>query len=219
MTVIYAAPVSTVDPDSPDERALIAPERLAVLDRRSGPARAQGFSAQLLLEYAVAKHFPAAVHPLSIAVKDGGKPYLLTQPDVHFSLSHSGAWAVCALSDVAVGVDIERRTPGRRKIAERFFHKKEAAYLDQLPSHAREDAFYSLWVLKESFVKATGRGLHLPLRSFCIDLQADPPRLDCSEVDGAFSLSLLPFPADPAYRLAVCTAAPNAPTPTLTVLN
>ena len=218
MTVIYAIPVTKTDPDDPSARSLIAPDRLEELDRRHGPARAQGFAATLLLEYAVAKLFPSIPHPLAISVAEGGKPCLVAQPGVHFSLSHSGAWAVCAVSDHPVGVDIERREPGRRDIAARYFHREEVRYLDSLPLYRREDAFYSLWVLKEAFVKATGRGLLLPLRSFCIRLRADVPTLEYDEADRPYSLALVPF-SDPSYRLAVCTEEANAKAPVLEIMD
>lgn len=218
MTVIYAIPVASVNPDDPTVRALISPSRLELLDRRSGPGRAQGIAATLLLEYAIARRFPFVPHPLALSIAEGGKPHLVAQPGVHFSLSHAGAWAVCAVSDHPVGVDIERREPGRRDIAERFFHKEETRYLNSLVPYMREDAFYSLWVLKEAFVKATGRGLSLPLRSFCVNLRTDPPTLSCEEVGRPYSLALVPFPADLAYRLAVCTEGADAEEPLLEVL-
>ena len=138
----------------------------------------------LLLEYAVAQHFPWVVHPLAVSIAEGGKPYLVSEPGIHFSLSHSGDWAVCAISDHPVGVDIEWCDPNRRDIASRFFHKDEIRYLNSLPPYARTDAFYSLWTLKESFVKSTGRGLDLPLRSFCVKLRSNTrPQLDCPDME------------------------------------
>ena len=40
----------------------------------------------------------------------------------------------------------------------------------------RENAFYTLWALKESYVKADGRGLRL-LRQFCVDIACQPPAI------------------------------------------
>ena len=164
MTAVYAIPVSAVNPDDGASRARLSRGRLEQLDRRHGTARAQGFAASLLLEYAVSQQYPWVVHPLAISIADGGKPYLVSEPGIHFSLSHSGDWEVCALSDHPVGVDIERCEPGRRDIASRFFHREEVRYLNTVLPSARYDAFYKLWTLKESFVKSTGRGLDLPLR-------------------------------------------------------
>ena len=220
MLCIYAIPVTAVDPDNAAFRTRIAPDRLEQLDLRHGSARQQSFAAMLLLEYAVAQHFPAIAHPLSLSIAEGGKPFLPAQPEIYFSLSHSSGWAVCALSDRAVGVDIERREPGRRDVAQRFFHQDEIAYLNSLPPRLREDTFYSLWVLKEAFVKATGSGLNLPLRSFCVNIQNEAqPTLQCDETDLPYSLSLLPFAADFSYRLAVCTEGAQRETPVLEVLS
>ncbi|MDO4269312.1 MAG: 4'-phosphopantetheinyl transferase superfamily protein [Eubacteriales bacterium] len=218
MTAVYAVPVSAVDPDDGAARARLSAGRLEYIDRLHGSSRAQSFAAALLLEYAVSQHFPSVVHPLAISVAEGGKPYLVSEPGVHFSLSHSGGWAVCAVSEHPVGVDIERCEAGRRDIASRFFHKDEVRYLNTLLPSARDDAFYSLWTLKESFVKSTGRGLDLPLRSFCVDLRHTPPRLDCPEEPNAYSLFVLPFAADPGYRLSVCVEQANADRPALHIM-
>lgn len=219
MTAVYAIPVSAVNPDDAASRARIARNRLEQIDRRQGLARIQSFAASLLLEYAVTKHFPAIVHPLQVTESDGGKPYLVAEPGVHFSLSHSGGWAVCALSDCPVGVDIEKCEQGRRDIASRFFHKEEIRYLNSLLPTARDDAFYSLWTLKESFVKSTGRGLDMPLRSFWVDIRRGTPRLECAEVSEPYSLFLPPFTADRGYRLAVCVAKANAEQPVLHIMD
>ena len=218
MTAVYAIPVSAVNPDDSASRARLSRGRLEQIDRRRGTARSQDFAASLLLEYAVAQHYPSIVHPLSISIAEGGKPYLINEPNVHFSLSHSAGWAVCALSDHPVGVDIERCEPGRQDVASRFFHKDEVRYLNSLLPSMRDDAFYKLWTLKESFVKSTGRGLDLPLRSFRIDIHRMPPRLECDEVSGAYSLFLPEF-TDRDYRLAVCIEQADALEPVLNILN
>ena len=218
MTAVYAIPVSAVNPDDSASRARLSRGRLEQIDRRRGTARSQGFAASLLLEYAVAQHYPSIVHPLSISIAEGGKPYLINEPNVHFSLSHSAGWAVCALSDHPVGVDIERCEPGRRDVASRFFHKDEVRYLNSLLPSMRDGAFYKLWTLKESFVKSTGRGLDLPLRSFRIDIHRMPPRLECDEVPGAYSLFLPEF-TDRDYRLAVCIEQADALEPVLNILD
>ena len=219
MTAVYAILVSAVHPDDSVSRAKLSRNRLEQIDHRQDAARAQGFAASLLLEYAVAQHFSWVVHPLSISIAEGGKPYLVSEPGVHFSLSHSADWAVCAVSDRPVGVDIERCEPGRRDVAARFFHKEEVRYLNSLLPSMREQAFYKLWTLKESFVKTTGRGLDLPLRSFQIDIRRMPPRLECDEVTEPYSLFLPAFSAAPDYQLAVCVEQAEAEEPVVHVLD
>ena len=219
MTAIYAIPVSAVDPDDSAARARLSRERLEQIDRRRDTARRQGFAASLLLEYAVAQHFPWVVHPLALSIADGGKPYLVSEPGVHFSLSHSGDWAVCAVSDHPVGVDIEKCEQGRRDIASRFFHREEVRYLNTLLPSMRDKAFYQLWTLKESFVKSTGHGLDLPLRSFWIDIRRMPPKLDCDARRGGCSLFLPDFSAaDSDYCLAVCVEQAGAEAPAVHIM-
>lgn len=106
--------------------------------------------------------------PTDIGYEKNGKPYFTDRPDLHFNLSHSGKWAVCAFSDAPVGVDVEvRRDTTNLKVAERFFSKKENEYINSFDTkEQREDAFYKIWTLKEAFIKATGEGLSRPLNEF-----------------------------------------------------
>ena len=157
--------------------------------------------------------FPSVPRPLDIAANENGKPYLTAVPTVHFSLSHSAAWAVCAVSDHPVGVDIQQCRSFKPNIADRFFHPDEVRYLSSLSPAERENAFYILWALKESYVKADGRGLRL-LRQFCVDIACQPPAIT---VGAPGSLFVPDFP-DPAYRLGVCVQEEHSEAPALTVL-
>lgn len=93
-----------------------------------------------------------------------GKPYLKGYPSVQFNLSHSGGYGVCAVSDAAVGVDVELIRPLKQDIARRFFTSTEQGYLASRPT----EEFFHLWTRKESFTKALGKGLTLPLDSFSV---------------------------------------------------
>ena len=98
-----------------------------------------------------------------------GKPGLDGKPDLHFNLSHSGTWAVCAVSDRPVGVDVEAK-PCSMELAKKQFLPRE---LEQLP----EDGLIRLWTAKEAFSKAIGRGLTVRLDSFEVCLHADGAEL------------------------------------------
>ena len=160
MTAVFATKISAFDPENISQRVLLTKERLYAIDQLNGEGRQQSFAAALLLEYVVKRLFPKAEHPLEVAIAQGGKPYLAKEPDIHFNLSHSGEWAVCAISSSPVGIDIQHCDEGRRDVASRFFHREEIRYLDSLPQFRRDEGFYRLWTLKESFVKATGRSAH-----------------------------------------------------------
>lgn len=48
-----------------------------------------------------------------------GKPYVKGLP-VYFNISHSGDYAVCAVSDCEIGIDIEKIKPVNMRAAEKF---------------------------------------------------------------------------------------------------
>lgn len=105
-----------------------------------------------------------------------GKPYLPDIPGIHFSLSHAGIWALCAVGNAPLGCDVERIGRGRERLAARFFHPEEQAYLASFGSEREEDwqrAFTRIWTRKESLLKASGTGLSVSMNGFSV--LSDPP--------------------------------------------
>lgn len=180
----------------------ISPARLADLARIRNPhAQNRSVGGELLLCWAVRQLRPQNVPiPPRRSMLPQGKPYFAENPGFHFSLSHSGCWAVLAVSDVPVGVDVERCGASRPHLVRRYFHPEEQAFFFSLPAHEQAQAFYQLWVLKESAVKALGTGMHLPFHTFAV-LPDAPPQATGLPVQAAL---LLPDFCDPAYLLGVC---------------
>lgn len=89
-----------------------------------------------------------------------------------FNLSHSGNYALCSIAPkgAGVGCDVEGIRPFRESVAERFFCPRETAQIMALPREKRAEEFIRFWVLKESFMKATRRGMSLGFNTFEIDL-------------------------------------------------
>jgi 4'-phosphopantetheinyl transferase len=109
-----------------------------------------------------------------------GKPRLAERPSVHFSLSHSGDQAVLAVSEQReIGIDIERVRPlDHLDLARRYFHPNEAAAIESVRSTEQQLlAFFRIWTLKESVVKAVGKGLSLPLDTFEVSIATSPPTM------------------------------------------
>lgn len=77
---------------------------------------------------------------------------------LNFNLSHSGSTLCCAVSPShQLGIDIESPQKRRRSlqgIADNYFSPEQAKDLSRLPEHQQEKAFYRLWTLKESLIKA-----------------------------------------------------------------
>jgi 4'-phosphopantetheinyl transferase len=115
----------------------------------------------------------AAVHAAELVFEEGrnGKPLLRQaggMPKVTFNLSHTERMAVlCTAIGCAVGIDVEYLgRPAPLDIAQYYFSPVEVTALNDLDSDRRAERFWSLWTLKEAYLKATGEGLSLPLDSF-----------------------------------------------------
>lgn len=103
-----------------------------------------------------------------------GKPCLRYRPDLHFSLSHAGEYAVCSIGPRANGSDIERIRSGKERVAQRFFTPEENEWIQKASSQReREERIFRIWTMKESFLKVTGCGMSLPLDSFSFLLEED----------------------------------------------
>ena len=81
-----------------------------------------------------------------------------------FNVSHAGDYVVGVLSDCEVGCDIEKNANAPLEVAEHYFYHSELAYIKAAKN--KDKAFFTLWTLKESYMKMTGRGMRLPLDSF-----------------------------------------------------
>ena len=95
-----------------------------------------------------------------------GKPAFDSATGVRFSLSHGGERVMAAVSDAEVGCDVERIVPIDDGMLRASLAEAERTHLAALSGEARDRAFIRLWVRKESYAKAVGRGLDIDLSSF-----------------------------------------------------
>ena len=91
--------------------------------------------------------------------------------NLFFNISHAGDYVVGVLSDCEVGCDIEKNDNAPLKIAERYFYSSELEYVKTADDKSK--AFFTLWTLKESYMKMTGRGMSLALDAFEVVPAAD----------------------------------------------
>jgi 4'-phosphopantetheinyl transferase len=147
-----------------------------------------------------------------ILVDSHGRPELDSQadgiPDLRFNLSHTDGLIACAItSGREVGVDVEHI--GRRlthDVAERFFSRREVAALRSLPPDEQGIVFFDYWTLKESYIKARGLGLALPLAQFTFVRSAGgAPRVEFAPElhDEPSSWQFAQFWPTPDHRMAV----------------
>ncbi len=98
-----------------------------------------------------------------IGFGENGKPYLKNS-QTHYNIAHSGNYVVMAVSDVEVGVDIERIDEEALDAARICFTPLEC----NLVKENHTDKFFEIWTAKESIMKATGRGFTLLPESFTV---------------------------------------------------
>ena len=127
------------------------------------------------------------------------------------SFSHSGEYALCAVEttgckNVKLGCDIEKLRDYKEKLPKRFFCESEIKSLSKEKTlEGRRQLFCRYWVLKESYLKATGQGMKLDTRSFEIKL-GNPSILLTQPKEYAHDYKLYEItPEDKEYRIGVCT--------------
>ena len=109
-----------------------------------------------------------------------GKPSLITEQQIktglNFNISHSQDHLLIAICQtqgqpLQLGVDIEhaRSSTNIDSIMKHYFSDAELTDLLELNKEEQRERFFDLWALKESYIKATGKGLATSLRSFSFD--------------------------------------------------
>lgn len=147
---------------SDEERARVARYKFERFQRESLATRA-------LMRVALSHNRPVAARDWVFRVNEHGKPAIEPESDLKFNLSNSLGMVVCLVAEGAeVGVDVEPfdRAEQIVKLAPRVFSPVEHAQLEVLPEVGKRDRALSLWTLKESYIKARGMGLALPLDKF-----------------------------------------------------
>lgn len=133
------------------------------------------------LQYVLSRVMEVPMKEIIYQYGEFGKPALaetvicsdttgLAENRIHFNLSHSGRFAVIAVSDTPVGIDIEGQKKNRLAVAKRCFCMEEYEDIVAAPSGEEQDRrFLEYWTMKEAYVKWSGDGLRMPLNSFMIE--------------------------------------------------
>lgn len=128
------------------------------------------------------------------------KPYLSDADGFFFNLSHAGEYAMLAISDAEVGCDVEKIRPVDLRLFSHVLTADEQSVLTAAPKEERDALFFRYWVLKESCMKALGKGFFLDPKSFSLTLA---PAIRASGISISGPLAFV----DGAlfdYRYAVC---------------
>lgn len=200
------------------EQRLTADE-LARAQRYVAPhARDQFVVARALLRTQLSRYTNTPISDWIFEANRFGRPNI-AEPIHHrhmrFNLSHTNGLVACAIaSECEIGVDIENVTRELDVfgLSKSFFAPPETEALARLAPDLARSRFFSYWTLKESYIKARGMGLSLPLDAFWFEL-GQKPRLYCDarcQDSPARWQFFLERPA-PEHQLALAVeSAPNA---------
>ncbi len=167
---------------APDHRIALADWEIRALRRLRLPSARTRYARRHALLRSVLSGCRPDVDPAgwTLAPDDHGKPHVVAPAAgrrLRFSTAHCGDWACVAVTlDRPCGVDIEdeRRPLDTDALARIALNDGEQQALSRSPA-ARRREILRRWTLKESFVKALGVGLRVPLQVLSTDL--DPPRV------------------------------------------
>ena len=116
--------------------------------------------AALLLRALIKERTGLPNHRIRFSKNRYQKPFLTASTSLHFNLSHSGRWILCALDTEPVGADIEiiqEITPGTIELS---LSSQEQKQLKKMSPGDQLSYFFTLWTWKESYLKARGTGLN-----------------------------------------------------------
>lgn len=125
-------------------------------------ARAAFAGSRALLRDLLRTSFGAPGEAWTICAAAGRAPVVQGPRAVHASLSHRLGWVAAAVSDAAVGVDVEVPRPSRADAAARaslMLAPAELVDWQALPPGSREAALLAAWTAKEAWFKAAGEGV------------------------------------------------------------
>ncbi len=183
---IYIADISRYEEKALYQKhlMLLPEERQERIGRyRCKEDRWRGVGAGILLEYGLNRYGftlrdeRREFELVHLAQGRYGKPYILEQ-QLCYNLSHGGSYVAAVFTDCEAGIDIERIRTAKLPVAKRFFTEEEYQYLlsfeekeksqSDTKATPQDVAFARMWTRKESYIKAVGEGMHLPLANFCV---------------------------------------------------
>lgn len=201
---IWSSSLIMAPDDLATAQTLLSPDEAARAARFHFPVHRDRFiAAHSWLRNTLSLYLETAPATISFLYSEHNKPYLppSTKLPLQFNLSHSADLAVCAIThNQSVGIDIEKmEINSNTDLAKRFFSTEEYHVLMQSPEHERATVFYAIWARKEAILKATGKGLRIPLNQFTVSLQKSITHIELED----HSWSLLPLTIHPDYQAAL----------------
>ncbi|AEM21275.1 putative phosphopantetheinyl transferase [Brachyspira intermedia PWS/A] len=139
---------------------------------------------------------------LIIEREENKKPYFKNENSLYFNGTHTSELFAATMSDeYNVGIDAEKiRERDYFSIAEEYFYKSEIEYLKN--THKLEIDFFTIWTIKEAYIKMLGKTIFDIKNSIEVDLIE-------REVRNADDIFFASFILDDSYIISVCFDTKN----------
>ncbi|MCF6267235.1 MAG: 4'-phosphopantetheinyl transferase superfamily protein [Desulfuromusa sp.] len=149
---------------NPNQEIILSADELARAERLFDPLKKQGFIfVRSHLRRLLGEYLKIAPDLIRFRYNEAGKPFLAEEHNsvLFFNLSHSGSWAVIAVTSGAdVGIDLEKNDPelNFQQLADHYFNVTEKTRLEKYSRIRQRRGFYRLWTEKEAVLKMEGSG-------------------------------------------------------------
>jgi 4'-phosphopantetheinyl transferase len=162
-------------------QSLLTDNEQAQMERFYFPRhRHQYLITRALIRTSLSNYYQVDPAEWQFAANSFGKPEI-SHPDsrlpIRFNLSHADGLIMCGIvRDYDIGVDVEdgqRSTRAALDSLSSYFAAEEIEDIRKLPSEQQKRRFFDYWTLKESYIKARGAGLSIPLGKFSFQFEGN----------------------------------------------
>ena len=134
---------------------LLSNEQLAYINSLCEKRKTQSLAVRTALNLLIGEE-KLDVSIASLAFDKANKPYF-KDSDMYVSLTHSDEYVGCVVSEAPVGIDIEKIKTVKDNVIKRVCNAEEQNYI----KNNGDASFFTLWTLKEAYIKANDCSLKM----------------------------------------------------------
>ena len=233
---VYLAKINKEDMTAREDELVrkVSPwRREKILKMKNPSVRAESLAAGLVLGYALEHELTEKLNTevtFEYDIEEGvqGKPFIknlrcfdkssgaaLDAPAPEFNISHSGKYVAAVVGKGPLGLDVETKSDKDLKVTKRMFSEPEKERI--IGAEDPDSEFRTVWTEKEAYLKCTGEGISVSLKSFYKNEDtAEVMRDNSGEFAGTGYYVYTVKPGEDTLSLAVCSKDKNI---TLDIIN